>query len=124
MTDTLSAVATRLADLLARENAALATLDLSRAASLLAEKQDAARSFATAQQAAPATDAASPSLTRLRDLAEQNRRLLERGITIQGDVIGLIATTLPKAAGSSRYAPTGAPMLVRQPLAFALSARA
>ena len=124
MTDTLLAAATRLADLLAQENAALAASDLARAAAFLAEKQDAARSFAAAQQAVPAGGAASPALTRLRDLAEQNRRLLERGIIIQGEVIGLIAAALPKAAGASRYAPTGAPLRGGQPVAFTLSARA
>lgn len=124
MSDTLFAATTRLADLLAQENAALAALDLPRAVALLREKQDAARSFAAAQQAAPAEGTASPVAARLRDLAEQNRRLLERGIAIQGEVIGLIAAALPKAAGPPRYAATGAPACGGRPVAFTLSARA
>jgi hypothetical protein len=124
MNDSLFAAAARLADLLAQENAALAALDLPRATALLADKQDAARSFARAQQAAPAGGSASPALVRLRVEAEQNRRLLERGILIQGEVIGLIAAALPKGAGPLRYAATGAPMRGGQPVAFTLSARA
>jgi len=124
MSDTLFAATTRLADLLAQENAALAALDLPRAAALLGEKQDAARSFAAAQQAAAAGATASPVAARLRDLAEQNRRLLERGIAIQGEVIGLIAAALPKTAGPPRYAATGAPARGGRPVAFTLSARA
>lgn len=121
MTD-LPHAATRLADLLAQENAALAALDLQRATALLTQKQDAVRVFAAAQQATPA--GAALAVTRLRDLIEDNRRLLERALVVQGEVIGLIAAALPKATGPSRYAATGAPARCRRPIAFALSARA
>lgn len=169
MSDVLLFAATRLADLLAQENAALATLDLPRAAALLADKQAAAERFAAVRSATtaagpvpvgfaprgPAPSGPAPispmpvsptpigpvltgfpparpmptgpvaaAIARLRDLAEQNRRLLERGIAIQGDVIGLLAGALRKSGGPSRYAATGAPTRSVQPVAFALSARA
>jgi hypothetical protein len=124
MSDALLIAARRLADLLAQENAALAQMDLPRAAALLPEKQEAANSFAAARQAAPAAATAPPLIALLRDLAEQNRRLLERGIAVQGDVIGLVATALRSAGGPPRYAASGALALGRQPVAFALSARA
>lgn len=154
MSDVLLSAATRLADLLAQENAALVALDLPRAAALLAQKQAAAERFAAARSAiVPSRSALSRSaptdlaptgsvsihpaptgpvpagsvqaaLARLRDVGEQNRRLLERGIAIQGDVIGLIADALHKSGDPSRYAATGAPDRRVQPVAFALSARA
>ncbi len=160
----------RLADVLARENAALAALDLSRAASMLAEKQDAASAFARAWEQARAADTvpiADPSRharesghpgpraptsvpsaldsrfrgnddigTGARDLlalarrleaaAAENRRLLERGIAVQGRVLAVVARAVPRALGASP-SPYGArgtapPPAVRAPLALSLRA--
>jgi hypothetical protein len=126
MSEDLVSVAVRLADVLQRENTALAALDLARAASLVAEKRFAADAFALAQGIA-GTLALQPHVidiaSRLRDLAAENRRLLERAIAVQSRVIGVIARAMPPAA-TPRYAATGALARSVRPTAFTLSARA
>jgi len=108
--------ATRLAQILEQENAALAAFDFPRATALLAEKQEALRLFA----AEPPGNAPA----RLRELADTNRRLLERAIAVQGRVIELVASALPPPATTGRYAATGAAVLGGPAVAFALLARA
>jgi len=114
--------AERLADVLSRENAALAALDLRRAAGMLAEKQAAATALlaALAGGGAPA-----PLHARLlHDLAGENRRRLEHAIAVQGRVIGLIARALRSApTATPRYGATGA-MAAGRGAPVALSARA
>lgn len=110
MTDTLIAAAEALAETLAEENAALATLDLGAAAALLERKRAAAEALARAQAEPPAPpDAAERALaTRLRALAEENRRLLERGLRVQARVLALVARAVPPPA-APRYGRQGAP---------------
>jgi hypothetical protein len=117
MTPELIEAATALADTLARENAALALLDLPRAGGLLAEKQRSAEAFARAQAAADlaaAFDAEQQRLaaaiaTRLSDLAQENRRLLERALGVQRRVLNTVARAAAKAVGRApRYGATGA----------------
>ncbi|MBS0560731.1 MAG: hypothetical protein JSR21_11820 [Proteobacteria bacterium] len=129
MTPQMIDTAVRLADVLARENAALAAMDLAGAASMLDEKSRAAEAFAAARSGAeraagtgaPA-DLARQVAARLVSLAEENRRLLERGIAVQGGVLGCILRTA-KPAGPQRYRASGAPAGDRaNPVA--LSARA
>ena len=122
MTDVLTAAATRLANVLAEENTALAVFDLRRATTLLADKEAATRALLAAQQSAPGS-LGRPTAIRLADLLKENRRLLERAMTVQGQVIGILAGALRKAAGPGRYAASGTPAHARQPIAFALSAR-
>lgn len=98
--------AERLADVLRRENAALAALDLRRAAGMLAEKQQAA----SALLAALAGERAPPPLHArlLQELAGENRRRLEHAIAVQGRIIGLLARALRGApAPAARYGATG-----------------
>jgi hypothetical protein len=121
--------AVRLADVLARENAALAALDLSRAAAMLAEKQEAASGFALAwERARPAgvNGAEILSLARRLDTAvAENRRLLERGIAVQGRVLAVVARAIPPAlaAEAPRYGAGGRqPAQPRAPLALSLRA--
>ncbi len=121
MTDAFAAAIEALAALLEQENAALARLDLPCAVALLPAKQAAAGRLADLQQAAPGADAAV--VTRLHTLAEDNRRLLERAIAVQGEVIGVIAGALPKAAGPPGYAASGASVRTGPTVAFALSER-
>lgn len=106
MSHRLIEAATALADALDRENAALVALDLAGAAALLEAKQAAADAFAAAQTAmstpAPPRDLAE----RLRDLADANRRLLERAIRVQGRVLAMVAQALPKPP-APRYGATG-----------------
>jgi hypothetical protein len=126
VTHDLREAAERLADVLARENAALAALDLRGAAGMLAEKQQAAAAFAAAQPGAgnPPAELAR----RLRDLAQENREKLEYAINVQRRVIGIIArairsTTPTTRQGGTRYGATGA-MMAGRSAPVTLSARA
>lgn len=121
MTEATRAAA-ELARLLERENAALAAFDLPRANAMLADKQAAVNRLAALLQARQAVEPATAA--HLRELAEQNRRLLQRAITVQGQVIALIAGALPRNAVSPRYAAAGTPSRGLAPMPFALSARA
>lgn len=129
MSKALIDAAVRLADLLARENAALAALDLSRAAAMLAEKQNAAAAFALAcERACPADVAGAGVLSvarRLDAAAAENRRLLERGIAVQSRVLAVVASAVPRAlaAQAPRYGAGGAPPATARG-ALALSMRA
>jgi hypothetical protein len=129
MTSDLIRAAGCLADALAAENAALGALDLPRAAGMLDTKQRAAEAFiaarALAHEGAPAgfdAAAARGVAERLAALAEQNRRLLERAIAVQGHVIATIARAArPAALG---YGAGGAPSTGQRRDAVTLSAKA
>ncbi len=104
MTDaTVLDAAGQLADLLERENAALAALDLPGAAAMLADKENAAAFLARAWEHArpPEAEADRQALglvaTRLDRATRENRRLLERGIEVQRRVLHLIARAVPRA---------------------------
>jgi hypothetical protein len=128
MSPALIDAAIRLADALARENEALATLDLPRAAGMLADKQRAADAFFAAQALLPDGAPAEPNAVardvaaRLEALAEENHRLLERAIAVQGRVIGTLARAVrPETLG---YGAHGGRTAASRPGAIALSARA
>src|SRR5690242_17328046 len=126
MSQELVTAAVRLADVLQRENRALAAIDLVRAAGLLDEKRAAFDAFALAQAMAETTVARPDALavaTRLRGLAAENRTLLERAIAAQSRVIGIIARAVPPGP-NPRYAANGALAQPGRPVALALSARA
>ena len=110
MTQALTAAATALAETLAEENVALAALDLAAAAALLARKQAAVEAFARAQAApcGPPDDAQRRVAAQLRDLAEENRALLERGLRVQARVLELVARAVKRPA-PARYGARGAP---------------
>lgn len=121
--------AVRLANVLARENAALAALDLSRAAAMLTEKQDAAAVFSLAwERAGPISTGGADLLSLVRRLdtaVAENRRLLERGIAVQGRVLAAVASAVPRAlaAQTPRYGAAGAPPApASAPLALSLRA--
>ena len=100
----------RLAEALKAENEALAALDLPRAAGLAETKIKATEAFAAAHAAATRIDARARGETRsamqglaseLQTLGTENRRLLERAVTIQSRVIETIAgAALPRAGGA------------------------
>ena len=93
MTALLSA-GTRLRSVLTAENAALLALDMPGAAALLEEKLLAARGLAAASAVRPParqTPESAGLALQLRDLAEQNRQLLERAILVQGRVLDMVA---------------------------------
>lgn len=129
MTPALIEAAVRLADALARENDALAALDLARAVGMLADKQRASDAFFAAQSLLPGGTTAAPIeqharsvAERLATLVQENRRLLERAIAVQGRVIGTVAhAAQPEASG---YGARGGRSADRRPGAIALSARA
>ncbi len=128
MIEDLATAAARLAEVLAAENAALAALDLPRAGAMLAEKTSAADAFIAAHRAfhRSAGDAGAVAPVRLRALAAENQLLLERAITVQGRVIGIIARALPRALrdpAATRYGAQGRAAPAR-PAAVAVSARA
>lgn len=122
------AAADALASTITAENNALAALDLPVAVRLLAQKRQHGEAFLTAQ--ARSLAAGLPALPRdrlkqLAELAADNKRLLERAITVQGRVISSIAHAVPRAIASpsQRYASDGKPASAR-PVAMALSAQA
>ncbi len=133
MMDALLNAGQRLADALTAENAALHSLDLSGAVPLARAKQQATEAFAAAWTATARTglsaDRAVKSSTveltrRLQSLTEENRRLLERALAIQAQVIESIAgATLPRA-GNGGYGAGGRLHAPRLPPAFALANRA
>jgi hypothetical protein len=92
MPDSLIAVLRRLADVLDRENRALRRMDLPRAASLLPEKAAAIADLTALSEPAPKPlrPAVAAEAQRLNDLAMENRGLLERAITAQQRVIGIV----------------------------------
>lgn len=94
----LITAAIRLADVLQTENAALAALNMPAAARLLPEKLAATDAFAAAQAGVAARRGAGRGgaeldalARRLRELATENRRLLERAMLVQGRVIATVA---------------------------------
>jgi hypothetical protein len=121
--------ALRLLGVLDRENAALATLDLARAASMLAEKEEAVAAFTHACRKGRATPDLAGLATRLGEAASRNRQLLERGIAVQGRVLAVIARAASRALAaqapdrcSLRYGAHGGAALARTPLALSLRA--
>lgn len=92
--------ASRLEAILLAENAALERHDATAAAALLDDKLAAA--------AALATEGLSPDAgERLRALAVENGRLLERAIDVQGRIIGMVARAAQAAPGVARYGAKG-----------------
>jgi hypothetical protein len=112
---------TFLAETLEMENAALAALDLPRAAGMLGDKQHAIANLAAVQTLPASRDAAERLARRLQILADENKRLLERAIAAQGRVIEVVARA---AAASLAPAGYGTARSVGRPIALALSARA
>lgn len=133
MMDALLHAGQRLAEALDAENQALLRLDLSGAIPLAEAKQQATDAFAAACAAAARTGtraegslrASTSELTqRLQSLGEENRRLLQRAIAIQAQVIETIAGAALPRSGSGAYAASGRPALARRAPALAVATRA
>ena len=95
--------------LLRDENAALGRYDYAAAGALLARKSEAARALEDAAKRGqrPAPHAAQE----LASLAETNRRLLEQAVSVQRQVVALVARAASGAgAPAGRYGRTGAPV--------------
>lgn len=132
MMDAVITAGTRLADALEAENKALASLDLSRAASLATAKMQASDAFAQAFAAATKTgaraeaaqrDATARLHERLSTLSSENRRLLEHAIALQSRVIETIAGAALPRANVPGYGAQGRARAPRQTPAMAVSAR-
>jgi hypothetical protein len=130
--DDLPTASAALAALLEQENRLLEALDLAAAAALLPAKQAAATAFVQAQAQAKSSGGIPPDGraamaglgARLRKLAAENRRLLERGLAAQGRVIAVIARAVrAHPATAPRYGASGALAGPRTPAPLALSAR-
>lgn len=117
MSNETTTPAARLAAILTEENAALAALDFPRAVALLPAKTQAAESVLAAPDAA-----AAPLLA---PLAEENRRLLQHAMAVQGRVIEIVARAIPRALQqtSGCYGAKGKLPSPRMP-AVTISARA
>jgi hypothetical protein len=80
---TMQACVQFMSKLLADENQALMDMDFARAGSLLAPKHAAADALAAAWRAAAPSDVPAADLLKLGELAEENRRLLNRAMRVQ-----------------------------------------
>jgi hypothetical protein len=120
MTKDLITAGTFLAETLESENAALAALDLPRAAGMLADKRSAVADFDAVRTAPAPSEAAQRMARRLQGLAMENKRLLERAIAVQGRVIGVVARAATAATEPAGYGPSRG----RRPAPMALVARA
>lgn len=129
------AAAGHLADVLDAENAALLALDVPGATALLPAKERAAAALAHAlahTRPAPGDDGPAPGddgpardvAARLDEAARENRRLLERAMRVQGQVIGALARAVQQAGAQEapRYGRRGS--LASAGAGRALSSRA
>ncbi len=126
MTDALIDTVSSLADTLARENTALDALDLAAAVAVLPDKR---RALALLTEAAPMDISAAQrpameaALKRLRELAGENRILLQRALTVQSRVIDIVAGALPRTQPVGRYSANGARVLPPRAMAWSMSTR-
>jgi hypothetical protein len=97
--------ASRLADVLAQENAALRRMDLAAAVTLVPEKEAALADIA--EGTSPPSDALSPADLatgrRLAELVEENRILLERAIGVQTRIVRMIAQAMTSTQETAHY---------------------
>ncbi len=108
MTTTLQHTIRLLADLLQQENQALEAMDFARAGALLAPKHAAADALAAAWRAAATLDAPPADLRLLGELADENRRLLNRAMRVQRRVLDLVARAARTNQPATRYGRAGA----------------
>lgn len=90
----------RLEAILLAENAALERHDAAAAAALLDQKLAAASALSTDGLSLETSE-------RLRALALENRRLLERAIDVQGRIIAMVARAAQAAPPVARYGAKG-----------------
>ena len=123
----LHRAARQLAEVLERENQALQRFDLPRAASLLCIKQAAVATFEQCAHGASvdmSNTVMEAAAVRLRDVAAENKRLLERAIAAQHSIMSLLAHAARKSGQGTSYGARGAYVSRDTGGAFAISARA
>ena len=118
----------QLLDVLEAENCVLLRLDLPAAAALLADKQHAIELFDRVWSSQPIPPQPDPELRSLAPLlraaAAENRRLLERAMTVQRRILSLLAQAARDQAPEGRYGAQGSQRYTRSESPFALNARA
>jgi hypothetical protein len=124
MIDKWELAAEAFANVLVRENAALAALDMARVVPLLEEKAERVAAFEALSPAGMARPVAVELLTRISTLAAENRRLLDRAITAQGRVLGVMAGVVRQRPKAPRYGARGGLRAERAPLTLTLSSQA
>ena len=104
------AAAGRLERVLIAENAALQAMNLDALAALLQEKGAAVAGLMAAQPGAR-TPEMQAQAARVRSLASENRRLLERARDVQDRVLRLVASAARQAGlrDAARYGAAGLP---------------
>ncbi len=123
MTQHLVDAANTLAEVLANENAALTRLDFSGAVALGQSKEAALLRLTESFAAMPVREVGllPPALgDRMKQLMGENRRLLERAITIQTRIVGIVIGAAPLPI-VEQYAAYGAKSRRRRASAAALS---
>ncbi len=114
----LLAAMNRLVEVLEGENAALAAMDLPRAAAMLPEKTDALAALAAAGGGAREHPGLLPAARRVDDLARKNRHLLERAIVAQQRVIGVVAAAAASITAEPFYGASGRQTRAAGPVAL------
>ncbi len=115
------------ADIIGQENEALRRLDFVAATELLPAKEAALARLTQGGPVESVTDRAPHIVAlgeRLTSLANENRALLERAITVQTRIVGIILRAGADAAPPGNYSATGRAAAQRRSCAMALSARA
>ncbi|WP_428376603.1 hypothetical protein [Lichenicoccus sp.] len=117
-----------LLDVLDAENAALRRLDLAAAVALVAAKQAALARFEAARPRTPPPHGSEPALgaaaIRLQAALAENRKLLERAMTVQGRIMALLARAAREQIPEQRYGSQGCYQSGRNDRPFALNWRA
>ena len=121
MRDSAVTIIATLANVLRHENRALRAMDLPAAAGLLAAKTEALAALEAMAESHPVDAAATAALGELNVLIRENRVLLERAITVQDRVIGIVVGAAASAAARPAY---GSKARAPRLSAMALSTRA
>jgi hypothetical protein len=124
VTQDLIHAANTLADVLARENAALTRLDFLAAVALGPSKEAALLRVTEWCSAMPTPDRSAPMLAlgrAIMTLVAENRRLLERAISIQTRIVGIIVQAAAPPPVAGQYAASGLKRRRRRASATTLS---
>ncbi len=119
MSNAAHAAIARLGAILDAENEALQLPDVSRVAALVPSKVAAAQNLATALEGAGRSADLCSAGIKLRQQIEENTRLLERALAVQGRVVELVARAARSTARpAGRYGAAGRETIEAGALAF------
>ena len=124
----LLAASEGLLDVLDAENSALIRLDLPAAVALLSAKQEALAWFEASRPSAPPPRGSHPRLQvvalRLGAALDENKRLLERAMTVQRRIMALLAQAAREQVPGHCYGSQGHYQGNKSDRPFALNSRA